>query len=217
MRRTISDEVLLSEKYLKLAPGSKAVYISALLKADKYGFIDNTFKFLCECNAKLDDLGPLCKIGYIIVFPNDALLVAHNYIHSGTIIEIDESRIAEYSYTTLEDGVFVENDKLKERRRQVRKKSFIPPTRDEVRAYARERRSEQDPDEFFDFFNTPNENGETWVDTKGNRVTNWKGKFVTWEKFKTRKGNGRGGNTATNPEKRASWNITYDIDGTAEG
>lgn len=50
------------------------------------------------------------------------------------------------------------------------------PTREEVRAYAKERNSETDPDFFFDYFSTRN-----WVDKKGDPVRNWKNKFVTWE------------------------------------
>lgn len=50
------------------------------------------------------------------------------------------------------------------------------PTREEVRAYAKERNSTIDPDFFFDYFSTRN-----WVDKKGDPVRNWKNKFVTWE------------------------------------
>lgn len=50
------------------------------------------------------------------------------------------------------------------------------PTREEVRAYAKERNSTIDPNFFFDYFSTRN-----WVDKKGDPVRNWKNKFVTWE------------------------------------
>lgn len=57
---------------------------------------------------------------------------------------------------------------------------FIPPTLEEVRAYARERNSGVDPEHFFNYFNEGN-----WKDSKGNSVRNWKQKFMTWEKYNT--------------------------------
>jgi hypothetical protein len=57
---------------------------------------------------------------------------------------------------------------------------FIPPTLEEVRAYARERKSGVDPEHFFNYFNEGN-----WKDSKGNAVKNWKQKFMTWEKYNT--------------------------------
>lgn len=57
-----------------------------------------------------------------------------------------------------------------------KKKVFTPPTLEEVRAYAIERHSSVDPVRFFEFFNAGG-----WIDSKGNKVKNWKQKFITWE------------------------------------
>ncbi len=57
-----------------------------------------------------------------------------------------------------------------------KKKVFTPPTLDEVRSYAIERKSLVDPVRFFEYFNAG-----CWVDAKGNKVKNWKQKFITWE------------------------------------
>ena len=99
-----------------------------------------------------------------------------------------------------------------------KQKAFIPPTLDEVIQYAKSRNSCIDPKEFYNFFNTPNENGDTWVDTKGQLVSNWKGKFVTWEKF--RGGNKRAGNHSGHPSQSPAgnrkFNIVYDVDATKE-
>ena len=67
-----------------------------------------------------------------------------------------------------------ENEKSK--RTAPQKKAFVPPTREEVRAYAEQRNSPVDPDRFFDYFDIGN-----WHDAKGNPVKNWKQKFITWE------------------------------------
>lgn len=57
-----------------------------------------------------------------------------------------------------------------------KKKAFTPPTLEEVRKYAIERHSLVDPVRFFEYFNAGG-----WVDAKGNKVKNWKQKFITWE------------------------------------
>lgn len=62
---------------------------------------------------------------------------------------------------------------------------FVPPTLEEVEAYAASRQSTVDPRRFFEYFNTPDAQGRSWRDSKGNPVKNWKQKFLTWE--------GRGG------------------------
>ena len=84
-------------------------------------------------------------------------------------------------------------------------KPFSPPTREDVRAYAKERNSAVDPDEFFDFFDAGN-----WIDSKGNQVRSWKQKFITWEKFAKEGGgnnarSGNSGNAGQNNGKQ--WNI----------
>ena len=60
--------------------------------------------------------------------------------------------------------------------RKVAKK-FVPPTREQVHEYVRERNSNVDADRFYDYFNEGN-----WVDSEGKPVRNWKQKLITWEK-----------------------------------
>ena len=57
-----------------------------------------------------------------------------------------------------------------------RRARFVPPTREEVRAYCRERNSSVDADRFFDYFEAGN-----WIDAKGQPVKSWKQKLLTWE------------------------------------
>lgn len=76
---------------------------------------------------------------------------------------------------------------------------FVPPTLEEVEAYAASRQSTVDPRRFFEYFNTPDAQGRSWRDSKGNPVKNWKQKFLTWE--------GRDGGRRAPAEvpKRKSW------------
>ena len=61
-------------------------------------------------------------------------------------------------------------------------RSFVPPTLEEVKAYASEAKLNVDPEKFYRYFTTPNDKGETWVDSKGNKVKNWKQKMLTWDR-----------------------------------
>jgi len=56
-------------------------------------------------------------------------------------------------------------------------KSFIPPTLEEVKKYIKANADlgNVDPEDFWKYFN----DGE-WIDSKGNRVRNWKQKLRTW-------------------------------------
>ena len=76
-------------------------------------------------------------------------------------------------------------DKEIEKREKSKSKSirtFVPPTLEEVKAYATENHLNVDADKFYRYFTTPNDKGETWVDSKGNKVKNWKQKMLTWDR-----------------------------------
>lgn len=66
-------------------------------------------------------------------------------------------------------------------KRKYTKKPFVPPTLQEVEEYCRERNSCVDPKRFYDYFSTPDDEGRTWIDSKGNPVRNWKQKIIVWE------------------------------------
>lgn len=55
-------------------------------------------------------------------------------------------------------------------------RAFTPPTLEEVQAYCRERNNSVNPQKFYDYFSASD-----WVDSKGNKVRNWKQKVITWE------------------------------------
>lgn len=57
-----------------------------------------------------------------------------------------------------------------------KKKDNEYPTLEEVIEYAKERNREDLAQKFYDYFSTGN-----WIDSKGNKVKNWKQKFITWE------------------------------------
>ena len=52
---------------------------------------------------------------------------------------------------------------------------FIKPTLEEVQEYVNEKKLSVNAKQFFDYFETGN-----WIDSKGNKVKNWKQKLLTW-------------------------------------
>lgn len=70
-----------------------------------------------------------------------------------------------------------ELDKDKEEKKR-KKKDFTPPTLEEIEDYCKSRNNNVDAKRFFDFFDASN-----WVDSKGNKVRNWKQKVITWESY----------------------------------
>ena len=74
----------------------------------------------------------------------------------------------------------IEKEKEKQNNKKNNKKSnskFIPPTLDEINDYIKEKSLKVDGKFFYDYFTTGK-----WVDSKGNKVKNWKQKLLTWDK-----------------------------------
>ena len=61
------------------------------------------------------------------------------------------------------------------------------PTLEDIQAYVTEKGLDVDAKVFYEYFTTPNEKGETWKDSRGNPVRNWKQKLITWSNKNTHK------------------------------
>lgn len=88
------------------------------------------------------------------------------------------------SNVTVTQGNAIDKDKdieeEKEIKKEIRKKpkGFTAPTLPEVKAYCEEKGLSVDPKAFLDYFTESD-----WVDSKGNKVRNWKQKLLTWQKY----------------------------------
>ena len=86
-------------------------------------------------------------------------------------------------------------DKDKEvKKRRKKTKDFSPPTLEEVEAYCDSRNNRVNAKSFYDYFSASD-----WVDSKGNKVRNWKQKVITWESYN--KEVKQDGQTTGNPGK----------------
>lgn len=81
-------------------------------------------------------------------------------------------------YISNSSSIYNSNNKQDSENQHIDKKRFTPPTKEEITEYARTRNRVDLVDQFYDYFTTGN-----WVDSKGNKVRNWKQKFITWEKY----------------------------------
>ena len=59
-----------------------------------------------------------------------------------------------------------------------RKIDFTPPSLEEIKQYIEEKNISVDANQFFNFFDVAN-----WIDSKGNKVKNWKQKLLTWANY----------------------------------
>lgn len=73
---------------------------------------------------------------------------------------------------------------------KINKKEFVPPTLEEVQKYVFEKKLSVKAKDFYNYFTEGN-----WVDSKGNKVKNWKQKILTWNNYK---GENRANGTNTN-------------------
>ena len=85
-------------------------------------------------------------------------------------------------YNKVKESKEGNNTPLNPPKGRRKKKEFIPPTLEEVKAYAESRGNIVDPTEFFDYF----EAGD-WIDSQGKPVVCWKQKYVTWEQKRKEK------------------------------
>lgn len=82
------------------------------------------------------------------------------------------------------------NDKNLKNKDSVRK--FKAPNLQQVKDYVQENKYSVDPETFFKYF----DEGD-WIDSKGNKVQNWKQKLITWENKNI--------NQAINNKKEIKW------------
>ena len=88
-----------------------------------------------------------------------------------------------------------------------KKTTFTPPTREEVRDYAKEKESLVDPDLFYDYFNEGN-----WIDSEGKPVKSWKQKFITWDKAEKSRQKDKGAKNVSGNDRESAesrWHLEY--------
>ena len=73
--------------------------------------------------------------------------------------------------------VLLNNREINITSNNIRTNKYIYPSLEEVEQYAKDRNSNVNPKAFYEYYTE----GQ-WKDAKGQKVRNWKQKFITWEK-----------------------------------
>ena len=83
-----------------------------------------------------------------------------------------------------------------------RARRFTPPTYEEVLSYACDRGFPDLAQRFFDYFTAGD-----WIDSKGNKVKNWKQKFLTWESAEKERRTSRGNGETAGERPASDWGL----------
>ena len=194
-----AKSIVLSDAFLDMPMSARCLYFTLGMLADDDGFVGNPKSIMRQCGASQDDMAVLLQKRYVLGFETGVIVIKHwrmnNYLrddrHKTTtyVEEMDTLTIDEKgAYTEVcKVGIPVANQMPTKCQPSIGKDSigkdsikstrkFVPPTLEDVKAYAHERGDKVDAQKFFDYYTAGG-----WVDVKGNKVKNWKQKLITWE------------------------------------
>jgi hypothetical protein len=200
-RRMFTKKVTDDDNFMALSSSAQALYLHLSMSADDDGFCNQVSISMFKAHASIQDLQTLLEKRYIYQFENGVIVIKHwrmanalrkdRYTPTAFQEELKQLAIKDNgSYTRLPSGCQVvaerlpqdsigkdsiEKDSIEEEEKPKRRR-FVPPTLEEVKAYCLERKNNVDAQKFYDYFTVSN-----WIDSNGNKVKNWKQKIITWE------------------------------------
>ena len=207
-RRMFTKKVSDSDAFIEMSSAAQALYFHLNQGADDDGFNNQVQIAMLKAHASLDDLKVLMMKNFIIRFDSGVIVIKHWRMHNTlrkdrytptnfqeelSLLGIKDNgsytlgcqmvakRLPQDSIgkdSIVEVSIEEDNkEKINKKEKKPRtKKEFVPPTYEQVLEYAKSRNREDLARKFFDYFDAGD-----WVDSKGNKVRNWKQKFITWE------------------------------------
>jgi predicted phage replisome organizer len=91
---------------------------------------------------------------------------------------------------------------INNKKENIIKEKFVPPTLDEVKAYAVERNRLDLAEKFYDYFCVGK-----WIDSKGKKVVNWKQKFIVWASHNDNNNTSSSQQSSVRQNADGSWKI----------
>lgn len=191
-RRMFAKTIVLSDAFLDMPLGARCLYMTMGMLADDDGFVNSPKAIIRQTGATEDDLKILIAKRFIIPFESGVIVIKHwrinNYLQSDrykqtvyqeekALLTLDEK--GSYSENVYTDTVYTGKDSIGKDSKGNNKRAFVPPTLEEVEKYAKQRKSNVNPRQFYEYFTETN-----WTDTNGKKVRSWKGKFITWEGYR---------------------------------
>jgi len=194
-RRMMSKKIIHSDAFLDLPSTTQNLYFHLLLEADDEGFVNSPKRIQRTIGASDIDSQLLIDKKFIILFESGVIVIKHWRIHN----YIQNDRFKPTSYVEERAKLSIEkNDGYKmdtkctprigedslgkfsldeDNKESVEKKPkrFIPPTLEEIEEFIKTNNLNVNAKYFLDYFTDGN-----WIDSKGNKVKNWKQKLRTW-------------------------------------
>ena len=199
-RRMFTKKVSDSDAFIEMSAAAQALYFHLNQGADDDGFNNQVQMAMWKSHASIDDLKVLMAKNFIIRFESGVIVIKHWRMHNTlrkdryaptnfqeelVMLGVKENE----AYTlngcqTVAKGLpqdsigkysIDKDNKEKQEKKAKNRKEFVPPTYEQVLEYGKEKNREDIVQEFYDYFTVGN-----WVDSKGNKVLNWKQKFLTW-------------------------------------
>ena len=129
----------------------------------------------CQCTATTvsTSISKLIKLGYVEVIKFDG---RKRYLKSRVTKIVSQplknlkADFKNFKYINIDNNI--DNNKEDKRRK------FIKPTLQEIQDYINEKGMNVNAETFYNYFTETN-----WVDSKGNKVKNWKQKLITWNSY----------------------------------
>lgn len=155
---------------------AKLLYGEIAALSNQYGYCYASNKYFAELyNVTPTTISLLIKDlvdkGYIeseIVYKEGTKEILNRYL-----------RIFKEGYLrNLKDNNININNKETNNINIISKERFKKPTLEEIETYINEKGMKVNAKTFYDYFTETN-----WVDSKGNKVKNWKGKLITWNSY----------------------------------
>lgn len=136
------------------------------------------------CSAGNEYLAKFCQCSETKVSTAIKKLIEFGYIYVKSFdgrIRILKSRLSNFERQNLKElnaefknfkEIKIDNNINNKKEERVK---FTPPTLEEVKEYAKSKQRLDLAEKFYNYFTEGN-----WQDSKGNKVKNWKQKFITW-------------------------------------
>lgn len=192
-RRMFAKTIIDSDAFLDMPLSTQALYFHLSMRADDEGFINNAKKIAKMIGGTEDELKLLIAKRFIIPFESGVVVIKHWKIHN----YIQNDRYKPTLYTEEKNQLYIKPNKAystqciqvvsktdtqdrigKDSIGKVRleREEEFPPSLDQLKEFHLEKKMTFDLMKFYDYFTTGN-----WIDSKGNKVTNWRQKMVSWQ------------------------------------
>ena len=206
LTRKVTDD----DHFMSLSASAQALYLHLSMSADDDGFCNQVALCMFKAHASVSDLEALLSLRYIYQFESGVIVIKHWRMANALRKDRYTPTVWQKEFAMLnvkENGAYTMNglpngcqmvanglpngcpniskDKISKDNlieSSPKRSRFVPPTLEQVKEYASGNHLNVDADRFYRYFTTPNDKGETWVDSKGNKVKNWKQKMLTWDR-----------------------------------